>query len=117
MCCRTVKQSQLRDPRHATSAITYLSCSPCVCDGVLWSSRTLSDRDDTILIIGVVLSDAMPVDAGTILGVDQVVSNVYCDCVTPVCEQSRPRDGAKRPSACSELGVPRGLPIHSHCRA
>lgn len=88
------KNDQLQLLSHTETAFTCLSCSPCVRDGVLRCGRTLGNRDNTILVIGVVLTDAVPVDAGPILRVDQVVRHMHCDCVTPVCEQSWARNGA-----------------------
>lgn len=88
------KNGQLHLVSHTEYAVTCLSCSPCVRDGVLWCGRALGNRDDTILVIGVVLTDAVPVYAGPILRVDQIVRHMHCDCVTPVCEQSWARNGA-----------------------
>jgi hypothetical protein len=73
----------------------YLSSSPCIGDGVLWCSRTLSYRNDTILIVGVILANPVPMNASAVLRVKEVVRHMNCNCVAPVCKQSRPRNGAR----------------------
>jgi hypothetical protein len=77
------------------ASFAYLSSSPCVGDGVLWCSRTLSYRNDTILIIGVILANPVPMNASAVLRVNEVICHMNCNCVAPVCKQSRPRNGAR----------------------
>lgn len=72
-----------------------LQSSPSVRHSVFGGSGTLCNGHNTILVVGVVLANAMPMNAGSIIGVDQVVRHMYRDCIAPVCKQSRSGDGTK----------------------
>lgn len=66
---------------------SILSCSPSVCDSVPGSSRALRYRDNTILIIGVILSNTVPMNASAVSRIDQVVCHMDSNGVAPICEQ------------------------------
>ena len=55
--------------------------------GITWCKSALSDTVDTVLVIGIELTHAVPVNGGTVVG--QVVGNLDTDCVTPVALNER----------------------------
>lgn len=65
---------------------SVLYCSPRVSDSVLGSSWALSDRDHTVLVVGVILADTMPMNASAVLGIDQVVCYMNSDGIAPIRE-------------------------------
>ena len=88
---------------------------PCVRYGIFGSRGTLSDRNDTILVIGVVLADTVPVNTGTVLRVDEVVRYVNSDCITPVCKEGRSRNSAEPLLVHIYHTVHLDIPVDSHC--
>lgn len=91
-----------------------LSSSPRVRDSIIWSGRTLGDRDDAVLVIGVVLTDTVPVNTSTVLGVYQVVRHMDSDGVAPVCKYCRARDGTINSLVQIIQNIPFDIPIDSH---
>lgn len=67
---------------------------PGVGHGVVGRQRALGDGADTIGLVGVVLANAVEVNAGTVVGGSQGVGDVNGDSVTPVSEQGGTGDRA-----------------------
>lgn len=91
-----------------------LRCLPSVRYSIFRGCGTLSDRDDTILIVGIVLTNAVPVNTSAILRVDQVVRNMNSDCITPVREDCWSRNSAVLLSARLKNTVYVYPPIDRH---
>lgn len=73
---------------------TILQSSPGVGDGVIGGRGALSDGADAVVLVGVVLANAVEVNAGTVVGSRQRVGDVNDDGITPVGEDGRARNGA-----------------------
>lgn len=61
---------------------------PSVGCGVANSGGTLGDGEDAVVLVGVILSNAVEVDATAVVGGAQGVCDVHDNCVAPVCVES-----------------------------
>ncbi|TKW55332.1 hypothetical protein CTA1_12764 [Colletotrichum tanaceti] len=66
---------------------------PGVGDGAAGGGGALGDGADAVVLVGVVLADAVEVDAGAVVGLGQGVDDVDLDGVAPVGEEGRAGDG------------------------
>lgn len=69
-----------------------MGCAPRVGLGITGSNRALADRGDTIHLVGVVLTNTVPVNSRSVVG--HVVGDMDNDSVTPVCNDGGARNGA-----------------------
>lgn len=69
-----------------------MGSAPCVSLGITRSNGALGDRGNTIHLVGVVLTNTVPVNSRSVVG--HVVGDMDNDSVTPVCNDGGARNGA-----------------------
>lgn len=89
------------------STHSILSSPPCVGDVTSRRCRALGDGRDTVMRIGVVLSNAVKVNRRSVSG--EAVCDMYFDSITPICSDHRPGN-----TAINSKGSP-GVAVRRNC--